>query len=114
MHLSEVLLRWPKKMPRGSIWIGKQQMVRNVEPRQIRALNKQIDLEKRNAHICLNPYLTPEQERVGNAERELTVPPRGEIMFKLRKARQEQEYFRPVRVEEGIERMKHNVVWEKC
>ena len=39
-----MLLKWPRRRPNGSIWIGKDQMVRLVREKNQKKLNKQIEM----------------------------------------------------------------------
>ena len=44
MRLTQMLLKWPRRRPNGSIWIGKDQMVRLVREKNQKKLNKQIEM----------------------------------------------------------------------
>jgi len=112
MRLTQLLTMWPKTRPKGAIWSGKQQMVRKVEPWHLNQLNKDIQREKKNAHICLNPCITPEQERVGLAAAEKTQPRKDQLLFRLRKAKIESTTMAPTFVEDNIKHLKHNISWE--
>eukprot|EP00088_Acartia_fossae_P014782 TRINITY_DN17977_c0_g1_i1.p1 TRINITY_DN17977_c0_g1~~TRINITY_DN17977_c0_g1_i1.p1 ORF type:complete len:113 (-),score=6.28 TRINITY_DN17977_c0_g1_i1:193-531(-) len=112
MRLSQILLVWPKTRPNGYIWNGKHQMVRKVQPWHVNAINKDLAREKRNAHLCLNPYITPEQERVGVEADKLTQPRRDQHTFRLRKEKLERTVMAPTYVEDGFAHMKQNVSWE--
>ena len=39
-----MLLKWPRRRPNGNIWIGKDQMVRLVKEKDLKKLNKQIEM----------------------------------------------------------------------
>ena len=39
-----MLLKWPRRRPNESIWIGKDQMVRLVREKNQKKLNKQIEM----------------------------------------------------------------------
>ena len=82
MRLTSVLLTWPKKRPRGFIWIGADQMVRKVQPWHLRKMQQHIEMEKRNTMICLNPYVTPEQERIAAKARSKTELREDQILFR--------------------------------
>jgi len=111
MRLTPILLRWPKKRPNGYIWNGKHQMVRKVEPWHLKSMDKDIQREKRNVHLCLNPYLTPEEERVGTANREVLRA--DTYQFKLRKSFIESTSWKPRYVEEGFESLQKSTKWER-
>jgi len=103
---------WPKKRPNGNIWIGKNRMVRNVEPWHMNALEKNIAREKKNIHMCLNPILTPEEERQSVPARQgaLRVD---QVLFRMRKARLEQTAMAPTHAEDNIKHLMSNVKWEQ-
>jgi len=105
-------MKWPKKRPNGYIWNGKQQMVRKVQPWHIKSMDRDIEREKKNVHLCLNPYLTPEEERIGTANRE--VERMDTYNFMLRKSRIEGSYhWRPRYVEEGFASLQQSTKWER-
>lgn len=112
MRLTQLLMMWPKKRPNGNIWMGKNKMVRTVEPWHMKALEKNIEREKRNIHICLNPILTPEEERQSVAARQgaLRVD---QVLFRMRKARIEQTAMAPTYAEDNIKHLMNNVKWEQ-
>ena len=37
-------MKWPRRRPNGNIWIGKDQMVRLVREKDLKKLNKQIEM----------------------------------------------------------------------
>jgi len=88
-------------------------MVRLVKEKDINNMQKEIAREKSNIHICLNPYITPEQERVTMKVREGTELRPDQIMFKLRKAKIEATVMAPTFVEDNIKHLAHNVSWER-
>jgi len=113
MKLSQILMVWPKRRPNGYIWSGKHQMVRMVKQSDVDQMNKKIKLEQANTYICLNPYITPEQERVAMKAREKQSLRDDKILFKLRKAKAEATVMAPTYVEDNIKHMAHNVSWGK-
>ena len=44
MRLTQILMKWPRRRPNGNIWIGKDQMVRLVREKDLKKLNKQIEM----------------------------------------------------------------------
>jgi len=112
MRLTQLLMIWPKKRPNGNIWKGKNSMVRTVQPWNLNALDKDIAREKKNIHICLNPVLTPEEERRSIAARQgaLRVD---QVLFRMRKARIEQTAMAPTHAEDNLKHLTHNVRWEE-
>jgi len=113
MRLSQILMMWPKKRPNGHIWSGKHQMVRMVRQKDVDNMDKQIKMEKANTYICLNPYFTPEQERIAMKAREKQGLRGDQLLFKLRKAKAEATVMAPTFAEDNVKHMAHNVSWEK-
>ena len=68
--------------------------------------------EKRNAYLCLNPYLSPEAERVAHAKRETEEPRPDKLLFQLRKARTESTGMAPTYCEDGFKHLVRSVDWE--
>jgi hypothetical protein len=103
---------WPKKRPNGNIWKGKNSMVRTVKPWNLNALDNDIAREKKYIHICLNPALSPEEERRSIAARAgaLRVD---QVLFRMRKARLEQTAMAPTHAEDNLKHLTHNVRWEE-
>jgi hypothetical protein len=64
MRLGVVLCKWPKSRPKGNINIGKNQMVRNVNPKHMNQLEKDIEREKKNIFYCMHPAVNVEKERL--------------------------------------------------
>merc|ERR1719309_209226 len=52
--------------------------------------------------ICLNPYVTPEQERIATKARRKTELREDQILFRMRKARIEATYMAPTEVEDAM------------
>lgn len=63
MHLTNILLRGMRKFPRGSIYIGKNRLVRPVLPLGKALKIEEIKIEERNMFLLRHPYLSPEEER---------------------------------------------------
>jgi hypothetical protein len=112
MRLSLALFTWPKKRPNGNIWIGKNRMVLKVYDRNLKKLQESLDLEKRNIQICMNPYFTPEQERLVTEQRKKEGDQPEQLLFKLRKAKAEASCMAPTFAEDNIRHMQHNVPWD--
>jgi len=76
------------------------------------ALEKNIAREKKNIHMCLNPILTPEEERQSVPARQgaLRVD---QVLFRMRKARLEQTAMAPTHAEDNIKHLMSNVKWEQ-
>ena len=106
-------------------------MVRTIQPWHMNALEKNIEREKKNIHICLNPILSPEEERQSVAARQgaLRVDqvlfrcrnfcdfcnkiPFNVFLLRMRKARIEQTAMAPTFAEDNIKHLMHNVKWEQ-
>jgi len=113
MRLTQILLKWPRSRPNGNIWIGKDKMVRLVKPKDLNKMEKQIALEKKNSYACLNPYISPEEERIAMAARENIGPRPDQLLFRLRKKRAEVTSMAPTFAEDNLRHLAHNVSWEK-
>jgi len=113
MRLSQILLKWPRQRPNGQIWIGKDKMVRLVKENDMNKMNRKINQEKKNAYACLNPFITPEQERIALAAREKNELRPDQLLFKLRKRKIEATVMAPTYCEDNIKHLAHNVSWEK-
>jgi len=87
-------------------------MVLKVQPWHLNKMKKDIDREKKNTKLCMNPFITPEQERVATKAREGQGLRPDQILFKMRKARIEGTVMAPTYVEDQIKHMMHNVKWE--
>jgi len=70
-------------------------------------------MEKNNAYACLNPFISPEEERVAMEAREKTGLRADQLLFKMRKAKLEATVMAPTFVEDNIKHLAHNVSWEK-
>ncbi len=75
-------------------------------------MDRDIYREKQNTYICLNPYLNPEQERIGTEARAAADVRPDQHMFRMRKARIEGSLMAPTYVEDNLKHLKHNVTWE--
>jgi len=113
MRLSQILAVWPRNRPNGHIWSGKHRMVEKVKHNHMVKMEKSIQMEKNNMHICLNPYLTPDQERIAMKTREGVGLRPDQILFKMRKAKAEATVMAPTFAEDNIKHLAHNVSWEK-
>merc|ERR1719510_1394259 len=113
MRLTQILMTWPKKRPGGNIWTGKNRMVLKVNPWHMNQMKRDIEREKKNVALCLNPYITVEQERVLTQAREKTEERPDKTLFKMRKAFLEKTADCPTYVEDNFKHMKYNVQWEK-
>jgi len=88
-------------------------MVEQVKDWHLVKMEKNIKMEKNNMHICLNPYITPEQERIAMKAREGVGLRTDQILFKMRKAKAEATVMAPTFAEDNIKHLTHNVSWEK-
>lgn len=88
-------------------------MVRVVKPHHLNKMNKQIEMEKKNSYACLNPYISPEEEKIAMASRENTGPRPDQLLFRLRKKRAEVTTMAPTFAEDNLRHLAHNVSWEK-
>lgn len=107
-----MLAMWPRKRPNGHIWSGKHKMVLLVKDKDVARMDKEIKREKANMHICLNPYITPEQERVAMKTREGVGLRPDQLLYKMRKAKIESTVMAPTFVEDNVKHLAHNVSWE--
>lgn len=107
-----MLAMWPRKRPNGHIWSGKHKMVLKVKDKDVANLEKDIKMEKANMHICLNPYITPEQERIAMKTREGAGLRPDQLLFRLRKAKIEATVMAPTFAEDNVKHLAHNVKWE--
>jgi len=113
MRLTQILAVWPRKRPNGHIWSGKHRMVEKVKENHLKAMDKNIKMEKANMHICLNPYISPEHERIAMKSREGVGLRPDQILFKMRKAKLEASIMAPTYAEDNIKHLAHNVPWKK-
>ena len=51
-----MLLKWPRRGLNGNIWIGKDQMVRLVREKDLKKLNKQIEMVQFEDVVSLTLY----------------------------------------------------------
>lgn len=112
MRLGIVLCKWPKSRPPGNIWIGKNQMVRIVEPWHKKRIQKAIDQEKKNIFYCMNPAATVEQERALYRLMDQEEDPKDEA-FNSKKAYLESRKLAPLRLNGHYNILKGEGTWQK-
>jgi len=78
----------------------------------MKSMDKDMKIEKANMHFCLNPYITPEQERIAMKSREGDGLRADQILFKMRKAKIEATNMAPTFAEDNVKFLAHNVTWE--
>lgn len=63
MHITQILLRGPRKYPKGSIWQGKFRIVKPVT--DLAKANKIVEykIEEQNMFLLRHPYLSVEEEK---------------------------------------------------
>ena len=97
-----MLVKWTRRRLNGNIWIGKDQMVRLVREKDLKKLNKQIEMvqfedldpltfypfcyyfylqEKKNSYAILKPYISPEEERIAMAARDTNEQKLEHLLF---------------------------------
>lgn len=87
-------------------------MVLKVKDCHMKSMDKDMKIEKANMHFCLNPYITPEQERIAMKSREGDGLRADQILFKMRKAKIEATNMAPTFAEDNVKFLAHNVTWE--
>jgi len=112
MRLGIVLCRWPKFRPAGNIWAGKNQMVRKVWPHHKRQIQEDIDREKKNIFLCMNPAASVEQERILYEELEKEEDSKS-LLSKLNKAGAENTTFAPIPLNNHYETLNRTGTWQK-
>jgi len=112
MRLSQILATWPRKRPNGHIWTGKHRMVLKVREQDIKTMDRQIKMEVANTHLCLNPFITPEQENIAMKAREQNSPRPDQVLFRLRKKKIESTVMAPTYAEDNFKQLVRNVSWE--
>merc|ERR1719295_1944104 len=91
----------------------KHQMVKLVKEKDLRPMRKQLEMEKKNAYACLNPFITPEEERIAFNARAKTELRPDQLLWRLRKQKIEATQMAPTYAEDNIKHMVHSVSWEK-
>jgi len=87
-------------------------MVKLVNDTDKMKMTKDLKREQANMHICLNPYITPEQERIAMKRREGAGSRPDQLLFKMRKAKIEATVMAPTFAEDNVKHLAHNVSWE--
>lgn len=57
MKLTQLLFR-RNRLPNGHIFRGKDRLVKKVEPKHLRALERDFNIEEQNMFYLRHPYLT--------------------------------------------------------
>merc|ERR1711973_763923 len=96
MRLTLVLCKWPKNMPKGNIWFGKDKMVpRMLGPNRNR-LMKKIEMEKANMSYLLRPAVSFEAEDAFHKHMATIQPSEQDIKDTLEKAELEASVMAPI------------------
>lgn len=111
MRLTLVLSRYPKCPPNGNIWIGKNKMVRKVLPKHMDEMHKNVEREKRNMAILLQPFLTKEQEAKCNEALVEEMGDAKKLWFKMRKEQIESMHMAPVPLSEHFKSLNKEYKW---
>jgi len=113
MRLGVVLCKWPKSRPKGYIWSGKNQMVRNVLPKHAKQMEKDLEREKKNIFYCMHPAVSVEKERAlyEQMDKEENLD---DLHFKYKKAFTEATTHAPIRLNEKYyEGLNMTGTWQK-
>uniref|UniRef100_A0A8D8TIP1 Uncharacterized protein n=1 Tax=Cacopsylla melanoneura TaxID=428564 RepID=A0A8D8TIP1_9HEMI len=63
MHLTNILLRGGRKLPRGSIKIGKHRLVKPVNDLNIARKIEEYKIEEQNMFLLRHPFLSVKEEQ---------------------------------------------------
>ncbi len=112
MRLTSVLSKWPKNPPNGNIWIGRHRMTRKVEAKHHEQMRLDVEREKRNALICLKPFVS--REREGEIQRELMEGSQGgrSLWWRMRRTLVEGTTLAPVPLQEHFKCLRKEERWE--
>jgi len=109
MRLTNILFKWPKTRPNGSIWIGKDRMVGKVQPWMKTKMEREVEREKNNLFYCVNPAVSIEAEDAYFNHMNETGPRPNEVWWKLRKEKIENTYMAPIPLSDHYEPLnRHN------
>eukprot|EP00095_Tigriopus_kingsejongensis_P007075 maker-scaffold912_size81766-snap-gene-0.18 protein:Tk07075 transcript:maker-scaffold912_size81766-snap-gene-0.18-mRNA-1 annotation:"conserved hypothetical protein" len=111
MRLTQILLKFPKVPPNGNIWIGRNKMVRKVLPKHMEEMVHNIDREKRNIAILLNPCVNKEREAQLVADLEQDTGTADKLWFKMRQIKVEGTSMAPVPLSEHFKCLNQEHKW---
>jgi len=112
MRLSMILAKWPKKLPNGNIWIGKYRMVHKPNKRSCAILNQDIQREKWNLKMVLNPAISREEEDKLFKELEEKSVDYPRLTFQMRKYKNECIRDAPMPLSQHYNNLRSNEGWE--